>query len=150
MLPLPHAQLCRKWSSLLFDDACLTDLLREIKTVIRLSLLPELTQSLYQWSKLLLFEGPTGTGKSTTCMALAQTLSIDFKHCYSSLLLTMNPGNLLTKYFGESPKMIKDRFDSILSLAQREDYLLFVVIDEVDTIAISRDEDSDCGDAARV
>lgn len=60
---------------------------------------------------------------------------------------------MLSKYFGESGKLIKSTFDQVETIAQDRSKLVVVVIDEVETIASSRQRVSssgECNDGLRV
>lgn len=60
---------------------------------------------------------------------------------------------MLSKYFGESGKLIESTFDQVEAMAKDRSKLVVVVIDEVETIASSRQRVSssgECNDGLRV
>jgi SpoVK/Ycf46/Vps4 family AAA+-type ATPase len=60
---------------------------------------------------------------------------------------------MLSKYFGESGKLIESTFDQVEAMAKDRSKLVVVVIDEVETIASSRQRISssgECNDGLRV
>lgn len=95
----------------------------------------------------------TGSGKSTLCRALAQKLSIRLGDSFPrSTLIEINTNAMLSKYFGESGKLIGAMFEKIYAMAQDQSTLICVVMDEVETIAGSRERStsgSECGDGLR-
>lgn len=94
-----------------------------------------------------------GSGKSTLCRALAQKLSIRMGDSFTrSTLIEINTNAMLSKYFGESGKLIGAMFEKIYAMAQDQSTLICVVMDEVETIAGSRERSttgSECGDGLR-
>jgi SpoVK/Ycf46/Vps4 family AAA+-type ATPase len=68
-------------------------------------------------------------------------------------LVEINANAMLSKYFGESGKLIESTFDQVETIAQDRSKLVVVVIDEVETIASSRQRVSssgECNDGLRV
>jgi SpoVK/Ycf46/Vps4 family AAA+-type ATPase len=68
-------------------------------------------------------------------------------------LVEINANAMLSKYFGESGKLIESTFDKVQSLARDPMKFVVVVIDEVETIASSRQRVSssgECSDGLRV
>ena len=53
-------------------------------------------------NKVILLYGPTGSGKTSLCKALAQKLAIRFSNRFSSAnLVEINSHSLFSKYFSE-------------------------------------------------
>lgn len=70
-----------------------------------------------------------------------------------AILVEVNTNAMLSKYFGESGKLIGSLFEKINGLAWSPTTLVCVVIDEVETIAGSRQKATDggeCSDGLRV
>ena len=89
-------------------------------------------------AKGILLYGPPGTGKTTILRGLAGFLGVRY--------VEINPGEVLSKWFGESEQKMKKAFDSALSNPP-----CLVVIDEIDGLGRSRDTDSsDSGTTQRV
>jgi len=153
ILELPNAALTEAWSSLVFDDALPARLLRYLVRMLSMMSQPGLNLSTFNWNRLCLLHGPPGSGKSTLCRALAQKLSIRLGNVFpKSLLVEINTNAMLSKYFGESGKLIGAMFERIHTLAQSRSTLVCVVMDEVETIAGSRIRSTngiECNDGLR-
>ncbi|CAJ0949403.1 unnamed protein product, partial [Mesorhabditis belari] len=91
-------------------------------------------------NRLLLLLGPPGTGKTSLCLALAQQLSICLrsKGFPRSILIEINTHSLFSKWFSESGKLVMKMFDQIDEAAEDEKTFVFVLIDEVESLGISR------------
>ena len=90
-------------------------------------------EAIKPWKGIMLF-GPPGTGKTLLASAAAGSLNASFYNVKSS--------NVLSKYFGESAKLITALFDSA-----RKNAPSIVFIDEFDSLTTSRD--STTNDASR-
>ncbi len=84
--------------------------------------------------KGVLLYGPPGTGKTLLAKALANELDAHFK--------TINGPEIMSKYYGESEKQIREIFDEAEKNAPA-----IIFIDEIDSIAPNRDNVS--GEAER-
>jgi len=74
------------------------------------------------------------------------------EHYTSACLAEINANALHSKYFGESGKAIAKAFDEVYKLAENGTALVFVLIDEIETIAGSREHahaSNEVGDAIR-
>jgi len=78
--------------------------------------------------KAVLFEGPPGTGKTTSAKIIAQQVNIP--------LVYMPIESIMSKWFGEAEKRFAEVFDSCKVLGK-----CIIFIDEIDAIASSRDQD---------
>lgn len=68
-------------------------------------------------------------------------------------LVEVSAATLFSRYFSESAKLVQSLFDKIYNMAQEEETLLCVLIDEVETLTSARRSavsGSDPGDAMRV
>lgn len=153
VLPLPNVALKDEWDSLIYDEALPSQLLRYLTRMLSVMKQPGLNLSTFNWNRLCLLHGPPGSGKSTLCRALAQKLSIRLSRVFPhAVLVEVNTNSMLSKYFGESGKLIANLFDKIHSIAQTPTTLVCVIMDEVETIASSREKASnggECSDSVR-
>jgi len=153
-IALPNVALKGEWDSLVFDDALPSQILRYLVRMMGMMSQAGLNAATFNWNRLCLLHGPPGSGKSTLCRALAQKLSIRLGGSYlNGTLVEVNANAMLSKYFGESGKLIESTFEKVRAVAQDERKLVVVVIDEVETIAGSRQRASnsgECNDGLRV
>ncbi|KAK0947492.1 hypothetical protein LTR29_001100 [Friedmanniomyces endolithicus] len=153
VLALPNVILKDESDSLVFDDGLPSRLLRYLVRMIGMMRQPGLTLATFNWNRLCLLHGPPGSGKSTLCRALAQKLSIRLGQTFPrATLIELNTSSMLSKYFGESGKLISATFERIHAAAQDPGTLICVVMDEVETIAGSRERSTasgECNDGMR-
>lgn len=154
VIELPSKALNGAWDSLVFDDSLPSRLLRYMTRMISMMKQPGLRLTTFNWNRICLLHGPAGSGKSTLCRALAQKLSIRLSGQFkSACLVEINTNALLSKYFSESGKLIGAAFERIRNMAQDKTKLVCVLMDEVETIAGSRERSSaggECNDGMRV
>lgn len=154
VMNLPHRALDGLWESLIFAEPIRETSLRIIIRMMRIAKDPHLDPAVIYWHNLVLLHGPPGSGKTTLSQALAQKLSIRLSQFYSATrLVEVNSHTLLSKWFGESSKLVGKLFETIATISSDESSLIVVLIDEVETLAGSRErasQGSDCGDAIRV
>ncbi|MEA1864499.1 MAG: ATP-binding protein [Euryarchaeota archaeon] len=95
-----------------------------IKESVVLSIIEEKPEAIKPWKGILLF-GPPGTGKTLLAAATAGSLEATF--------FNVKVGQILSKYFGESSKLV-----SALYSVGRKKAPSIVFLDEFDSIALSR------------
>lgn len=110
--------------------------------------------SLISENGVVLLHGPPGTGKTTLCKGLAQKLSIRLSSRFErSYLIEVSAHALFSKWFSESGKLVVRLFDKIRSLASSKKAFVYVLIDEVESLAAARRSStagSEPSDAIRV
>eukprot|EP01062_Namystynia_karyoxenos_P036668 TRINITY_DN2671_c0_g1_i1.p1 TRINITY_DN2671_c0_g1~~TRINITY_DN2671_c0_g1_i1.p1 ORF type:complete len:571 (+),score=208.94 TRINITY_DN2671_c0_g1_i1:110-1822(+) len=151
VLKLPNRALLGLWESLWFDDPAETmvhpkwcgqlkySLVRSAEASLHLSD-KGVDRSLIAWNNVLLFYGPPGTGKTSICKALAQKLAIRLRKRYSAgaQLIEVNTHSLFSKYYSESGKLVMKLFAHIREIAEDANTLVFLLIDEVESLAAAR------------
>lgn len=109
-------------------------------------------QNIVACNRLILLHGPPGTGKTSLSRALAQKLSIHLGGCYQfTHLFEINSHSLFSKWFSESGKLVMKMFQQIQEIIEMESSLVFVLIDEVESIAFARGQcQNEPSDSVRV
>jgi hypothetical protein len=90
---------------------------------------------------LILFHGPPGMGKTSLCQGLAQKISIRLNSSYKrTKFIQIKTATLLSKFYSQSAKHVDEIFTTIEEMcAEDEEQFLCVLIDEVESIANSRE-----------
>lgn len=91
-------------------------------------------------SRIVLLYGPSGTGKTSLCRALAQQLSIRLGNMFPLCkIVEVDAHSMFSQYFGESGKVVNKVFAMIeWMLDEDENTLICVFIDDIDTLADKR------------
>ncbi|KAJ4972541.1 hypothetical protein NE237_005715 [Protea cynaroides] len=135
---LPAKEFDGMWESLIFEVGLKQRLLRYAASAL-LFTEKGVNPFLVSWNRVILLHGPPGTGKTSLCKALAQKLSIRFNSRYPQCqLVEVNAHSLFSKWFSESGKLVAKLFQKIQEMVEEENNLVFVVIDEVESLAAAR------------
>ncbi|KAJ8354375.1 hypothetical protein SKAU_G00219420 [Synaphobranchus kaupii] len=135
---LPTAEFHGIWESLVYEDGIKTQLLDYVSTTIFFSD-KNVNSNLISWNRVVLLHGPPGTGKTSLCKALAQKLSIRLSNRYSyGQFVEINSHSLFSKWFSESGKLVTKMFQKIQQLIDDKEALVFVLIDEVESLTAAR------------
>ncbi|XP_035241560.1 pachytene checkpoint protein 2 homolog [Anguilla anguilla] len=135
---LPAAEFHGIWESLVYEDGVKTQLLDYVSTTIFFSD-KSVNSNLISWNRVVLLHGPPGTGKTSLCKALAQKLSIRLSNRYTyGQFVEINSHSLFSKWFSESGKLVTKMFQKIQQLIDDKEALVFVLIDEVESLTAAR------------
>ena len=150
---LPSRDFHELRETLVFDSDVKRRLLRYASNALLFSE-RGVNANLIAWNRVVLLHGPPGTGKTTLCKALAQRLAIRFDEIYpTAVLVEVNAHSLFSRWFSESGKLVSKLFAKIHDLLDDEGSLVFVLIDEVESLAAARKSaasGSEPSDAIRV
>ncbi|CAG7815472.1 unnamed protein product [Allacma fusca] len=135
---LPSANFHGLWDSLIFESDVKTRLIDYVQTAI-LYADKNVDASLISWNKVILLHGPPGTGKTSLCKALAHkaTIRLSSRFTYGQLI-EINSHSLFSKWFSESGKLVMKMFDKIQELIEDPQSIVFLLIDEVESLAQCR------------
>jgi len=111
------------------DIGGLEDVKDVIKKSVVIGIIENKPKAIEAWNTIL-FYGPPGTGKTLMAAAVAKNIDATF--------FDVKVSQLLSKYYGESPKIMSALFE-----VAREEAPSVVFIDEFDSIALSRGADID-------
>ncbi|KAJ8901522.1 hypothetical protein NDN08_007366 [Rhodosorus marinus] len=153
MWTLPSKNFRGIWESLILEQDIKNDLVRYCLAALVFSKM-DVNTNLVSCNRLILLHGPPGTGKTSLCKAMSQKLSIQLQDEYAhALLFEVHTQGLFSKFFSESAKLVGKTFSRIQSCAADQTTLVFVLIDEVESLTSSREaalSGSEPSDAVRV
>jgi len=137
---LPHTEFDMLWESLIYDSNIKEEALRYVETAMIASEC-NVDTMLIGLNRLILLSGPPGTGKTSLCKALAQKTAIRMAHKFTEFqLVEINSHSLFSKWFSESGKLVQKMFDQLQELLEDPKLFIFVLIDEVESLTMSRTE----------
>lgn len=137
-IELPAIEYANLWDNLIYDYDIKQRLLNYAETSLLFSQ-KGIDNKIISINRVILLHGPPGTGKTSLCKALAQKLSIRMDSKYSEFhLIEINSHSLFSKWFSESGKLVQKLFDYIREMIEIENSLIFVLIDEVESLSRSR------------
>jgi SpoVK/Ycf46/Vps4 family AAA+-type ATPase len=151
-LSLPHESLDNLWENLIYD----VNLKRQLLDYAQSSLLfsdKQVSSNIVNFNRIILLHGLPGTGKTSLCRALAHKLAIRLNSRFPrSTMLEINSHALFSKWFSTSGKLVSSLFQMVKDMVTDDpNALICVLIDEVESLASSRDNSSsgDPSDAMR-
>ena len=135
---LPSKEFAGLWDSLVYDTDVKEDLISYASAILTLAD-KGADRNFVAWNQVVLLHGPPGTGKTSLCRAFAQKLRIRLGDRYKyGQLCEINAHSLFSKWFSESGKLVQRMFDSIHSIVEDKENLVFVLIDEVESLTAAR------------
>eukprot|EP00884_Botryococcus_braunii_P000790 jgi/Botrbrau1/10711/Bobra.357_1s0013.1 len=134
---LPAREFHTLWDSLVYESDVKQRLLQYADTALLFSE-RRVNANLVSFNRTVLLHGPPGTGKTSLCKALAQKLAIRFNHKYQAQLVEVHGHSIFSKWFSESGKLVARLFAKIMELVEDQNSLVFVLIDEVESLTAAR------------
>ncbi|XP_011495074.1 PREDICTED: pachytene checkpoint protein 2 homolog [Ceratosolen solmsi marchali] len=135
---LPSDKFFGLWENLFYDPGVKEKLVNFVETAMVYSE-RQVNPHIISWNKVILLHGPPGTGKTSLCKALAQKITIRLGHKFTrGELIEINSHSLFSKWFSESGKLVMNIFNEIKILLQDPKALIFILIDEIESLAHAR------------
>jgi SpoVK/Ycf46/Vps4 family AAA+-type ATPase len=131
-------------STVTWDDiGGLDETKRDIKYTLGLSLAKPPTEVKIATFRNILFYGPPGTGKTLLAAATSNSLKVTTEG--QALFFNVKVSSVLSKYFGESSKIISEIYG-----AARDNSPSVVFLDEFESLTTSRDSGEQTGAERRI
>eukprot|EP00873_Tetraselmis_striata_P007007 jgi/Tetstr1/427271/TSEL_001724.t1 len=134
---LPCREFHGMWEALCFDSDVKGRLLSYAASALLFAQLGVDAQMI-NWNRVVLLHGPPGTGKTSLCKALAQKLAVRLQRYPMAQLVEVSAHSLFSKWFSESGKLVSKLFAKITEMVEDPDNLVFVLIDEVESLTAAR------------
>jgi len=135
---LPAVEFQGMWENLIYDFDVKKQLVNYASSTLLFSD-KSVDANIISWNRVVLLHGPPGTGKTSLCKALAQKLTIRFSDRFRyGQLIEINSHSLFSKWFSESGKLVMKMFQRIQELIDDPEALVFVLIDEVESLTAAR------------
>ncbi|KAK0415700.1 hypothetical protein QR680_012069 [Steinernema hermaphroditum] len=135
---LPNREYEDIWENLVYSDNIKSEMIAYIEALMRLSA-AGVNTNIINMNRLVLLHGPPGTGKTSFCKGIAQRLSIRLNKTFKrSVMVEINSHSLFSRWFSESGKLVQKMFEQIESLTEDTHRMVFVLIDEVESLSMSR------------
>ncbi|CAI2323929.1 unnamed protein product [Caenorhabditis sp. 36 PRJEB53466] len=139
---LPCIEFENIWENLIYESNLKNEVMSYVYALVRLSE-KHVNTKIINVNRLILLTGPPGTGKTSLCKGLAQHLSIRLNDRFPhSVMVEVNSHSLFSKWFSESGKLVQKMFDQIDELAEDDKNMVFVLIDEVESLGMCRESSS--------
>ncbi|KAF5288429.1 hypothetical protein FQR65_LT02081 [Abscondita terminalis] len=137
---LPCQEYFNLWENLIYDTNVKEDLLKYAMTSM-LFADRGVDYNIISCNRVVLLHGPPGTGKTSLCKALAQKLTVKLCHRFErGVLLEINSHSLFSKWFSESGKLVNKMFGRVTELVQNSKIIIFVLIDEIESLTHAREK----------
>ncbi|CAI4221302.1 unnamed protein product [Auanema sp. JU1783] len=145
---LPCIEFESIWENLIYDTNLKNDVMSYVYSLVLLSE-KGARMTVINVNRLILLLGPPGTGKTSLCKGLSQLLSIRMNKRYPrSVMFEINSHSLFSKWFSESGKLVMKMFDQIDEMSEDKKCMVFVLIDEVESLGMARESSASRGDPA--
>jgi SpoVK/Ycf46/Vps4 family AAA+-type ATPase len=102
-------------------------------------LTPSSLQMTFNLSKLIIFYGPPGNGKSKLARGLANRVAtiLNMRNKLRIIYVELNGHKLSSRWLGGSPQLVQKAFTYVKEIAQQAD-IIFFMIDEVESLLTNR------------
>ncbi|KAI4855448.1 AAA-domain-containing protein, partial [Aureobasidium sp. EXF-8846] len=149
---IPHDSLAGIWESLKFDESQNINVEEVLNMAVHTGVqFPESNK--YQSANSLSRATWLWQVNALVPRALAQKLVIRLGRLFrGGKLFEINTQDLLSKFYSESGKLVSEMFDKVLKMAHDDKELVCVLIDEIESIATSRQvstKTGECTDTVR-